>query len=187
MMFAFWVQRGECTTRILASSCEHPSGQHIDALQGLQEETDLKLQQKAVSRECLTKPEIAGQIGKWPISHHIDRPKSSGFGQPVCEVAWGSRPKSEEKDQKTLLCGWYRCKGLPEKNHAANLERQGFITVKAKEEKSVLSRGFQKCRPWYAKLYRRTVGAWRLQITSSKKAAAERDGVERRGENKSKC
>ncbi|XP_025098372.1 uncharacterized protein LOC112566413 [Pomacea canaliculata] len=89
--------------------------------------------------------------------------------------------------QKTLLCGWYRCKGLPEKNHAANLERQGFITVKAKEEKSVLSRGFQKCRPWYAKLYRRTVGAWRLQITSSKKAAAERYGVERRGENKSKC
>ncbi|GFR33802.1 hypothetical protein TNCT_571601 [Trichonephila clavata] len=53
-------------------------------------------------------PELASQIAKQPISHHNDRPKSdisliSGFGQPVCEMAWGDRPKSEEKGHEEIL------------------------------------------------------------------------------------
>ncbi|GFR31891.1 hypothetical protein TNCT_110801 [Trichonephila clavata] len=53
-------------------------------------------------------PELANQIAKQPISPRSDRQKSdlsliSGFGQPVREMAWGDRPKSEEKGHEQIL------------------------------------------------------------------------------------
>ncbi|GFQ95566.1 hypothetical protein TNCT_115591 [Trichonephila clavata] len=53
-------------------------------------------------------PELAGQIAKQPIWPHNDRPKSdlsfiSGFSQAVCEMAWGDRPKSEEKGHEQIF------------------------------------------------------------------------------------
>ncbi|GFR03570.1 hypothetical protein TNCT_225391 [Trichonephila clavata] len=67
----------------------------------------------AKSRNSQYRLTMTGQIAKQPISPHNDRPKSDlslilGFGQPVREMTWGDRPKSEEKVMNTFWVFVYR-------------------------------------------------------------------------------